>query len=144
MDRSGNGQRCLWKPSLALRYGLLVLLVMYGLWQLRSFEIAQVEHMDFRDALSIVDSRVDPESQGDAEMVHCVGTIRNSSQRAWKDVQVEVKFLDDEGKLLDVIYDPTESVFVPSHADVAFRLTGTRTPSTAEHAKYAVDVRTAR
>jgi hypothetical protein len=75
--------------------------------------------------------------------VAVVGMLQNNSDQAWKDAQVEVRFFDPQGKLIDTetgkdyVYRNT----IPPHGEKAFKVYKVVNYPTEKYASYKVFVR---
>jgi hypothetical protein len=72
------------------------------------------------------------------------GTIANSSDIPWKDVQLEVKHFDREGHLVDAGAEQALDTFVPARGQGAFRIQFTAARERDAYAKHEVVVHYAR
>jgi hypothetical protein len=73
-----------------------------------------------------------------------VGTIRNDSDLGWRDVYLEARFFNAAGAMIDTLNDKSYDVFVPAHAEAAFRVHGLAARPEGEYASHKVFVRSAR
>jgi hypothetical protein len=78
------------------------------------------------------------------ETVAVVGTIRNDSPIVWKDVQVEVQYLDAAKKVLDVRSGWAATSAIPPHDSAAFKVSQTREFPKEKYSSYTVRVLWAR
>lgn len=125
------------------RYGLLIVAALYGMWQLRSYEIHRYQHMDFHKVLSVSDANVVVDDSVAPPRAVWLGTIRNSSNRPWEDVVVELAFLDQSDRLVDVV-NPESGMFVPRDSNVSFRFEGRLTKALVANSRSQVRIRSAR
>ena len=80
-------------------------------------------------------------------MVTVVGTLTNRSIIGWKDVGVEVQFLDKSGKLIDAITvnaDSYRGVTILPHGEAAFKIEGKATRPESHYDNYKTSVRWAK
>lgn len=102
-----------------------------------------INFMPYRDGISIVDSRMNIQDAGKDSSVHVVAVITNQTDIAWKQVQLDVRFFDQSGKLIDGRMYIDSSVILP-HGESAFRVNTRPSHSLADYDSYKIFVRYAR
>jgi hypothetical protein len=84
-------------------------------------------------------------SYGDrGRYVTTLGTVRNESDWAWKDIQLEVRYFDREGKLIDVGVQSISDVIVQPHCESGFRVRTLADQPNSVYASHKVFVRSAK
>jgi hypothetical protein len=99
---------------------------------------------DFRGKITAVNSQVSLRNTGSNVMAVVVGILTNNSDLAWKQVGVEVQFLDKAGKAFDVIpvkADDYSGIGMLPHAEGAFKVEGRAARPQAVYTNYNVVVR---
>jgi hypothetical protein len=102
--------------------------------------------MDFspnRDSLSVVESRMNLQADDKQPMINVVVLLTNKSEVAWKEVQMDLRFYDKAGTLIDANSYWSRGVIYP-HGELAFRI---KTPSShplSDYDFYKMYVRSAR
>ena len=76
--------------------------------------------------------------------VTTVGTVKNDSDYGWKDVQIEVRYFNQEGKLIDVGIQFISDVIIQPHSESAFRVRTIADQPESLYASHTVSVRTAK
>jgi len=75
-----------------------------------------------------------------AETVAVIGTISNKSSVPWKDVQMEVRFYDSNGRMVDSKQQKGYSTEVPADGNAAFKISTVREFPKEQYAKYDVSI----
>jgi hypothetical protein len=76
--------------------------------------------------------------------VTTVGIIKNDSDCGWKDVQLEVRYFNQDGKLIDVGTQIFSDVVVQPHSESAFRVRTLADQPEPAYASHKVVIRTAK
>jgi hypothetical protein len=76
--------------------------------------------------------------------VTTLGTIKNNGSCAWKNVQVEVRYFNQAGKLIDVGVQFVPDVVVQPHSESAFRVRTLADQVESAYASHQVIVRSAK
>jgi hypothetical protein len=79
-----------------------------------------------------------------AETVAIVGTMSNSSSIPWKDVQIEVRFYDSDGKMIDSEQQKDYPLEVPADGNAAFKVSTLREFPKEQYVTYQVSIISAR
>ena len=95
---------------------------------------------DYLDKLQIVESEVVSEEKDGWTTTAVVGRIRNNSDVAWKDVQIEVQFRDGDGKLVDTFTDSDLAKRYPPGEVRAFKASGWAYLPAERYASYEASV----
>jgi len=98
----------------------------------------------FRNQFEIVSSSMQFNQNEKGAWVATVGTIRNNSDYAWKEVQLEARYFDSAGKLIDVGVQTFSDVVVQQHSESAFRIRTIAGQPTNAYASHKVLVRSGR
>lgn len=102
---------------------------------------------NYRDEISVVHSQLSHRMSGSNMMLTVVGTLTNHNDIGWKDVGVEVQFLDKSRKLLDAITanaDDYKGVTILPHGEAAFKVEGKAARPESDYDDYKVIVRSAK
>ena len=101
----------------------------------------------YRDEISVISSQMNHRVSGSNLMVTVVGTITNRSIISWKDVGVEVQFLDKSGILIDAMTvnaDSYRGVTILPHGQAAFKIEGKAIRPESNYDSYKTLVRWAK
>src|ERR1051325_6789733 len=101
---------------------------------------------EYQDQITIVSSEFSHRMAGSNLMVTVVGIMTNQSNVSWKDVGLEARFFDNEGRLLDAVVQTGDyhGVSILRHSEEAFRIEGKATRSQASYISHKVTVRWAK
>ena len=102
-----------------------------------------INFMPYRDGISIVDSRMNIQDEGKDSSVHVVAVITNQTDIAWKQVQLDVRFFDRTGELIDGRMYLDSSIILP-HGESAFRINTKPSHPLSDYVSYKIFVRYAR
>lgn len=94
----------------------------------------------YRDQFSITTSSRQFSTNERGRYVTTVGTVRNNSDYAWKEVQLEVRYFDQQGKLIDVGNQIISAV--EPHSESAFRVRTLADQPESRYENHKVYVRT--
>jgi hypothetical protein len=98
----------------------------------------------FRDRFEVVSSSMQFSKNEKGQYVTTVGTVRNNSDFAWEDVQMEVRYFDRENKLVDVGAHRFSDVALQPHSESAFRVRVLADQPETDYASHKVYVRSAK
>lgn len=98
----------------------------------------------FRAQFSIVSSSMELTTNQNGRSVTTVGMVRNDSDYAWKEVQLEVRYFDRNDKLVDVGAQGYSDVTVQPHSESAFRVRTLADQPESAYASHKVYVRSAK
>lgn len=76
----------------------------------------------YRNAIQIVSSTMNFSHTNKDPYITTVGVLTNSSEFGWKDVQLEVQYFDNNGKLIDTGRERDLDIVVMPHSEMAFRI----------------------
>lgn len=75
-----------------------------------------------------------------AETVAVIGTMSNKSSVPWKDVQIEVRFYDGNGRMIDSKQQKDYPFEVPADGNAAFKVSTLREFPKEQYVKYNVSI----
>ncbi len=75
--------------------------------------------------------------------IYITGILTNQSEFAWRDIELECRFLDTNGRLVDAAH-PHVALTIQPHDDTAFRTVVTPSHATNDYASFRLSVSTAR
>lgn len=97
----------------------------------------------FASPLTILESNMNWAETSSGLRIYLTGVLTNESFQAWKDVEVECRFYDRTGNLIDAANGLTRFTVLPE-SDSAFRVSVTPSRATNDYAGYRVSVSNAR
>jgi predicted nucleic acid-binding Zn ribbon protein len=84
---------------------------------------------DMPDSLRVIEASMNWVETTNGPRIYVVGMLTNQSSVAWKDLEIQCRFFDTNGVMVDAEYPSSRLTILP-HGDAAFR--GLATPSHAE------------
>lgn len=102
-----------------------------------------IDFSPYRDSISIVESRMNIQADGKQPMVNVVGLLTNKSEVAWKVVQMDLRFFDKSGSLIDANVGWSRGIIF-QHGEVAFRIRTQPSHPLADYDSYKIYVGSAR
>ena len=102
-----------------------------------------VDFSPYRDSIPIVESRMNLQADDKQPMVNVVVVVTNKSDLAWKNVQLDTRFYDKAGVLIDA-REYTDSSMILSHGELAFRIRLQPSHALSDYNSYQIYVRAAR
>jgi hypothetical protein len=102
-----------------------------------------INFFPYRNQLSIFDSRMNLEDAAKEYSVHVVAVVTNQTDIAWKDVQLDVRFFNKAGTLIDARTFMNSPTIFP-HGDSAFRINVDPIHPLADYDSYKIYIRSAR
>lgn len=90
---------------------------------------------DMPDCLHVIESRMNWVETTNGPRIYVVGMLTNQSAIAWKDLEIQCRFFDTNGVMVDAEYPWSRLTILP-HGDAAFR--GVVTPGRAEAEYHAL------
>ena len=102
-----------------------------------------IDFSPYRDGISVVESRMNLQADDKQPMVNVVVLLTNKSEVAWKDVQMDLRFYDKTGTLIDANAYSSRGVVYP-HGELAFRIKTPSCHSLSDYDSYKIYVRSAR
>jgi hypothetical protein len=135
------GVRRLYLVVVAVLFLLLPVVMLWGIT--RDFR-----HDDFAaysDKLAVVETALSYSPGGEkcGPIVAVVGKIRNDSDIGWKDFYLEARYFNADGTMIDANNDEMYSLFIPPHAEAAFRVRGMAVKPQQDYATHKVLIRSA-
>lgn len=97
----------------------------------------------YRERVVVVDPQMHFGGSGAGNYISTIGFIRNDSPLAWKDIQLEVRYFDSQGKLADTRTEVFWDRRLPSGDQQAFRIRGPADKTSSAYASQEVAVRSA-
>lgn len=101
----------------------------------------------YQSQIAVVTSEVSFRMSGSNLTVSVVGVVTNQTAFAWKNVGLEARLFDKNGKLIDVIQTSDSSysgVVVLPHAEAGFKIQSKATKNELDYASHKVFVGTAK
>jgi len=78
--------------------------------------------LDYRHQITVLSSTVHYEDEGEHPSIYVVGKIKNGSPKAWEDIQIEIQYFDEAGKLIDTAKRTLDYTVVLPGDEKAFRV----------------------
>jgi hypothetical protein len=102
-----------------------------------------IDFSSYRNRINVVGSQMNFGTEDKEQIIYVVALITNQTDVAWKEVQLDVRFFNTAGKLIDVGlgYDP--ATLYP-HADSALRIKTRPSHPLSDYDSYKIYVRFAR
>ncbi len=98
----------------------------------------------FVDSLQVMEAQMHwGENSRGTTLIYITGILTNRSEVAWRDVELECRFLGTKGQLVDAAH-PHAVVTIQPHTDTAFRATVSPSRATNDYASFKISVSTAR
>lgn len=91
---------------------------------------------DMPNSLRVMESRMNWVETTNGPRIYVVGMLTNLSAIAWKEVEIQCRFFDTNGVMVDAAYPRAWLTILP-HGDAAFR--GVVTPGRAEADYHALN-----
>jgi len=132
-------------PWLAwLGWSVMLLVVLGGLSVAYRMFNSGKDFAPFRDQFAIVSSSMEfSKRENGQHIITTIGVVRNNCDYAWKGVQLEVRYFDQEGKLIDMGVEMFSDVLVQPHSESAFRVRTFADRPESAYASHKVFVRSA-
>lgn len=129
-------------------YGLphLAILALLGVFMLTSLNRIlnpKPDYMEFPDALRVIQSQMIMVETSNRPRIYITGILTNQSEVAWRDIEVECRFFDAAGRLLDAGH-PHVALTIQPHDDSAFRTGVSPAHPTNVYASFSISVCAAR
>jgi hypothetical protein len=103
-------------PHLAI----LALLGVFMLTSLNRIQNPKPDYMEFPDALEVLESQMIWAEINNEPRIYITGILTNRSAVPWRDIELECRFFDPNGRLLDAAH-PHAAVTIQGYDDTAFR-----------------------
>ena len=104
---------------------------------------AGVDFSLYRNRISVTESHMTFNSDEKAPLIYVVIVLTNKSDLAWKDVDMDLRFYDKSGSLIDAMQGWSSGVIYPS-GDFAFRVKETPNHPFSDYDSYKIFIRSAR
>jgi uncharacterized Zn-finger protein len=140
--------RSLRNPAIAVWVYGLPHVVLYGLLMLILTAFDRIEnpkpdYAAFVNSLRVMESRMNWAETSSGPRIYITGILTNQSDLAWRDIELECRFLDANGRLVDAAH-PHVFLTIQPHDDTAFRADVNPSRPTNDYAASRVRVSTAR
>ena len=126
-------------PHLAI----YVFLGMSILTALNRFENPKPDYTAFVNSLRVMESRMHWAETTNGPRIYITGILTNQSKFAWRAIELECRFLDANGRLVDAAH-PHVALTIQPHDDAAFRAVTTPSRASNEYTSFKLSVSTAR
>ncbi len=126
-------------PHLAM-FALMGMLILTGLDRIQN---PKPDYTAFVNSLRVLESRMNWAQTSSGTRIYITGILTNQSEFAWRDIELECRFLDANGQLVDAAH-PHAGLTIQPHDDAAFRAVVTPSHATNDYASFRVSVSTAR
>ena len=122
--------------------GVLVCVVGFLMFMQRLF-YEGVDFSPYRNDISIVESHMSLKATSNEKSVHLVVVITNQTDIAWKQIQMDVRFFNKAGKLIDAPQGFEYNPVLP-HTESAFRMDFGPNEPLSDYDSYKIEVKYAR
>ena len=121
---------------------LLVALLFFGgsIWLGRVFSPGR-DFEPFRSQIVVVTSNMHIGRTTNGNFISAIGTLRNDSPYAWKDIQIEAQYYDKDGRLIDTRTESRFGEVLPPGNTQAFRIRVSADKPETTYANHKVFVR---
>lgn len=103
----------------------------------------QPHYTDFVGSIQILESRMNWARTSSGLRIYITGLLTNQSEHAWKDIEFDCRFFDQNGLMIDAANGWGRLMILPRD-DSAFRTSIEPTRATNEYASFKVSVNSAR
>ena len=128
---------------MAVFYACALILIAGFLVMLGRLFSSGIDFSPYRNGISIVESRMNFKDVGTNSLVYVVVVITNQTDIAWKQTQVDVRFFNKAGTLIDARTYWDNSTIL-GHGESAFRINSTPCHALSDYDSYKIFVRAAR
>lgn len=125
--------------ELALLGGLLV----WGLLTLREMLQPGRSFAPYQSQIVVVYSEKHWSQRTNSNFISVIGALRNDSPLAWRDIELEVRFFDASGRLIDTVSETLDATVAPA-ALRGFRVRSVADKAESAYARHEVLVRWAK
>jgi len=98
------------------------------------------DYVTYKDQIAITESQLVFGETKSSATVDVIGTIKNTSPIAWKEIEFHVDFFDATGKRMDVGEKENSFFYLPAKGTSAFKVTFTREFPETNYVKQTVSV----
>ncbi len=131
-----------WGPALPIIIFLLPFaFIMYMLEN--TFDKGE-DFTPYRNQITVTNSELEFGEKKSGETVAVIGTMSNKSPVPWKDVQIEVRFYDSNGKMIDSEQQKDYPFEISADGNAAFKVSTLREFPKEQYVKYGVSIISAR
>lgn len=123
-----------------LFYALLAMVILTALNRIQN---PKPDYTAFVNSLRVLESQMNWAETSSGPRIYLTGILTNQSQFAWRDIELECRFLDTNGRLVDAAH-PRVALTIQPHDDTAFRAVVTPSHATNDYASFRLLVSTAR
>jgi hypothetical protein len=110
---------------------------------LNRFQNPKPDYTAFVNSLRIMESRMNWAETSNGLRLYITGVLTNQSEFAWRDIELECRFFDAKGQLVDAAH-PHAGLTIQPRDDTAFRAVVTPSRATNDYASFRLSVSTAR
>jgi predicted nucleic acid-binding Zn ribbon protein len=126
-------------PHLAIYICLAVLVLTF----LNRIENPRPNYTEYLNSLHVLESHMNWAGTGSDLRLYITGILTNQSAVAWRDIELQCRFFDANGLLIDAAH-PRAGLTIQPHDDAAFRAVVTPSRATNDYASFKATVSTAR
>ena len=126
-------------PHLAI-WALLSMLLLQSLDR---FQNPKPNYTTFVHSLQVLESRMNWADTSNGPRIFLTGILTNQSEVAWRDIELECRFLDANGQLVDAAH-PHAGLTIQPHDDTAFRAVVSPSHASNDYVSFKLSVSTAR
>ncbi|HEV2667879.1 MAG TPA: FxLYD domain-containing protein [Blastocatellia bacterium] len=130
-------------PFVGVAVALPVMLVAFYFMR-SSLDRNEKEFEKYRSLVVVQDSKIHYAKEGDSNFVSTIGTIKNNSDKKWKELRIEVQYFNQSGALIDTQSDSDYSLVLLPKTEHAFRVREAADKPEAEYVSHKVFIRDAR
>jgi hypothetical protein len=131
-----------WGPFLPMIIFIIPLIAMWYAMK-NTFDKGE-DFTPYRNQITISGSELKFGEKKTGETIAVIGTMSNKSSVPWKDVQIEVRFYDINGKMIDSEQQKDYPFEVPADDIAAFKVSTLREFPKEQYVKYEVSIISAR
>ena len=132
----------LYRP-IAVAIPLTIFLLLFGVMMQKIFNQGE-PYEPHKAELTIAHSEMKFGTTQCGPTVVILGTIANSGDYGWKDVNVEVRFKDKDGKMSDGGQDRQYSMVIPPHGDAVFKASMKQEFPADQYTDYTIEILSAK
>jgi hypothetical protein len=126
-------------PHLVI-YAFMAMLILTAV---NRFTNPKPDYSEYINSLRVAESRMNWAETSNGSRIYITGILTNQSGFAWRDIELECRFLDTNGVLVDAAH-PNVRLTIQPHDDSAFRTVVTPSRPTNDYASFRLSVTTAR
>lgn len=106
-----------------------------------TFDRNEKEFEKYRSLVVVQDSKIHYSKEGSEGFVSTIGTIKNNSDKKWKNIRLEAQYFNQSGALIDTRSELDYSLILLPNTEHAFRVRGTADKPETEYASHKVFIR---